>query len=319
MPKIKDIIRKPKHITSIGGQALIEGVMMKGPRDIAIAVRKPDGEIELKKDPIDSKISKIGFFKLPFIRGSAMLLDAMVIGTRALMYSAEFFEEEESESEPTKFDNFMDKVFKDNADNVAIYLSVFISLIISMVGFMLGPSLLANLFKSKIESSIALNLIEGSIRILIFIAYVVAISKMKDIYRVFQYHGAEHKSIHCYESGEELTVENARKFTTLHPRCGTSFLVMVMIISILTFSVFGWPNPIMRLALRIVMLPIIAGISYEINKVIGKSDSKIAYWVSYPGLMFQKLTTNEPDDSQLEVGLEALKAVLVEDREADLW
>jgi uncharacterized protein YqhQ len=316
--KIKDIKRKPKHITNIGGQALIEGVMMKGPKDIAIAVRKPDGDIELKKDPINTPSSKYKFLRIPFLRGSIALFEAMIIGVKSLMYSAEFFEEA-SDEEPGKFDKFLQKIFKDKAEDVAIYFSVFLSLLIAVGVFMLGPSFLANFLKNKINNSILLNLVEGTIRVTIFLAYVYGVSKMKDIYRVFQYHGAEHKSIHCYEHGEELTVENARKYSRLHPRCGTSFLFMVMIISILVFSLFGWPNPLMRFISRIVMLPVIAGISYEINKFVGKSDSLIAYLVSYPGLMLQKLTTNEPDDSQLEVALESLKAVIVEDKEADLW
>ncbi|EOD01768.1 DUF1385 domain-containing protein [Caldisalinibacter kiritimatiensis] len=318
MSKIKDVIRKPKHITSIGGQALIEGVMMKGPKHIAIAVRKPDGDIELKKQKLSTWSTKYKFLKIPFIRGSVALIEAMVIGVKSLMYSAEFYEEEE-DIEPSKFDKFLEKIFKDKTEDVMIYFSVFLSLLIAIGAFMLGPSFLANFLKTKINNSLILNLIEGFIRISIFLLYVYVVSRMDDIYRVFQYHGAEHKSIHCYEHGEELTVENARKYTTLHPRCGTSFLFNVMIISILVFSLFGWPNPLMRFISRIVMLPVIAGISYEINKVVGKSDSMIARIISYPGLMLQKLTTNEPDDSQLEVGLEALKAVLVEDKEADSW
>lgn len=185
---------------------------------------------------------------------------------------------------------------------------------------MLGPTLITNLIKRSIEAPIILNLIEGLIRILMFLAYVTAISKMKDIQRVFQYHGAEHKTIHCYEHEEELTVENVKKYPILHPRCGTSFLFMVMIISILVFSFFGWPNPLMRFLIRIAMLPVIAGISYEINRIIGRSNGKLAYLISYPGLFIQKIATvKEPDSSQIEVAIEALKGVLVEDKEADRW
>lgn len=319
MSEIKNVKRKPAHITNIGGQALIEGVMMKGPNHIGIAVRKPDGEIELKKEALNSWASKYKFLKLPFIRGSIALIEAMVVGVKSLMYSAEFFEEAE-EHEPSKFDKLLEKMFKDKAEDVAIYFSLFLSLIIGIGVFMLGPTYLTNFLKTKINNTVALNLIEGIIRITIFLIYVVSISKMKDIQRVFQYHGAEHKSIHCYEHQGELTVENARNYSTLHPRCGTSFLFMVMIVSILVFSVFGWPNPLMRLVSRILLLPVIAGISYEINKIIGKSDSKIAYLISYPGLLLQKIaTTREPDDAQLEVAIEALKAVIVEDKEADRW
>ncbi len=319
MPRIKDIQRKPKHCTTIGGQALIEGVMMKGPKNIAMAVRKPDNEIELKKEELSTLSTKHKFLKWPFIRGVVGLIEAMVIGVQSLMYSAQFYEEEEA-AEPGKIDKFFEKVFKDKAENVAMYISVFISLLISVVVFMLGPTFITNLIKRSIETPIILNLIEGFIRILMFLIYVVAISKLKDIQRVFEYHGAEHKTIHCYEHEEELTVENVKKYPILHPRCGTSFLFMVMIISILVFSFFGWPNPLKRFLIRIVMLPVIAGISYEVNRIIGRSNSRLAYLLSYPGLFIQKIaTTREPDASQIEVAIEALKGVLVDDKEADRW
>lgn len=319
MPKIKDIKRKPKHATTIGGQALIEGVMMKGPKEIAIAVRKPDNEIEVKKEAINSIANKYKFLKWPFIRGVVGLIEAMVIGVRSLMYSAQFYEEEEA-IEPSKFDKFFERVFKDKAEDIAMYFSVFVSMVIAVVVFMLGPTFITNLIKKNIEMPIVLNLIEGFIRIGMFLIYVIAVSRLKDIRRVFEYHGAEHKTIHCYENEEELTVENVKKYPILHPRCGTSFLFMVMIISILVFSFFGWPNPLMRFLTRILMLPVIAGISYEMNRAIGRSESKIAYWISYPGLLIQKIaTTREPDGEQIQVAIEALKGVLVEDKEADRW
>ncbi|SHH38641.1 Uncharacterized conserved protein YqhQ [Caloranaerobacter azorensis DSM 13643] len=315
--KIKDAFNKPKHKTSIGGQALIEGVMMKGPKEIAIAVREPNGNIKLKKEPVNSVSSKYSFLKLPFIRGSVVLIEAMIVGVKSLMYSAEVYEVEEEE--PGVIDKALEKVFKDKTEDIMIYLSVILSLFFTILLFILAPSYLTNFLKTKISSNLGLNLVEGVIRVLIFLIYVYSISKMKDVKRVFEYHGAEHKTIHCYEHGEELTVENARKYTTLHPRCGTSFIFMVMIVSILVFSLFGWPNPLLRFILRIILLPVIAGISYEINKYTGRSDSKLAQIVSYPGLMLQKITTSEPDDLQLEVAIEALKGVLVEDKEADIW
>ena len=320
MSNIKDLKRNPKHITKIGGQALIEGVMMRGPKSVGIAVRKPDGEIELKVDPIENLTTKNKFFKLPFVRGVVALLDAMILGTKSLMYSAEFFEDEDEKSEPTKFDRFIEKLFKDKAGDVFIYLTVFMSLLISVGLFMLAPTFVTNLFKSKVDSSLGLNLIEGVIRVSIFLIYVVAVSKLEDIKRVFEYHGAEHKTIHCYEAEEELTVENVKKYPILHPRCGTSFLFTVMIISIVVFSFFGWPNPLQRFLSRIILMPVIAGISYEINRIIGKSTGKVAYALSYPGLLIQKIaTTREPDAEQIEVAIEALKSVLVEDKEADKW
>ena len=320
MSNIKDLKRNPKHITKIGGQALIEGVMMRGPKSVGIAVRKPDGEIELKVDPIENLTTKNKFFKLPFVRGVVALLDAMILGTKSLMYSAEFFEDEDEKSEPTKFDRFIEKLFKDKAGDVFIYLTVFMSLLISVGLFMLAPTFVTNLFKSKVDSSLGLNLIEGVIRVSIFLIYVVAVSKLEDIKRVFEYHGAEHKTIHCYEAEEELTVENVKKYPILHPRCGTSFLFTVMIISIVVFSFFGWPNPLQRFLSRIILMPVIAGISYEINRIIGKSTGKLAYALSYPGLLIQKIaTTREPDGEQIEIAIEALKSVLVEDKEADKW
>ncbi|RKD30879.1 DUF1385 domain-containing protein [Thermohalobacter berrensis] len=318
MKKIKDIRRKPKHITMIGGQALIEGVMMKGPKNIAIAVRKPDGDIDFSTQSLRKVGSKYKFLKLPFIRGSVALLEAMVTGVKSLMYSAQIWEVEEDE-EPGRFEKFLEKIFKDKAEDVAIYFSFFLSMLIAVFLFMLGPSFLTNFLKTKVENHLVLNIIEGVVRVALFLTYVIAISRLEDVKRVFQYHGAEHKVIHCYENMEELTVENAKKYTTLHPRCGTSFIFMVMIVSILIFSFFGWPNPLVRAMLRIVLLPVIAGISYEINRYTGRSTSYFAYVVSYPGLLLQKITTSEPDDSQLEVAIEALKGVLVEDREADRW
>ncbi|NLM43245.1 MAG: DUF1385 domain-containing protein [Clostridiales bacterium] len=297
--------------TSIGGQAVIEGVMMKGPEDIAIAVRKPDGEIALKKEKLKSNRKKIS--KTPIIRGIFAFIDSMVIGVKALSYSAEFFEEEEEkpDKKPTKFENFMEK----NMIPIAVVLSIAFS-----VGmFILLPTFAVSLLAPVAKKPIIMNMMEGIIRIIIFISYIAIISKMKDIARVFEYHGAEHKSIFCYENGEELTVENVRKYTRLHPRCGTSFLFIVMIVSILLFSLFKWPNILVRVVTRIALLPIVAGISYEIIKWAGRSDSKLVSIVSAPGMWLQKITTREPDDSQIEVAIEALKNVLVEDKDADLW
>ncbi len=320
MSNIKKINRNPKHITKIGGQALIEGVMMRGPEAVGVAVRKADGEIVLKVDKIANLTTRNKFFKLPFVRGVVALLESMVLGTKTLMYSAEFFEDEDEPSEPSKIDRFIEKIFKDKAGDISIYITVLISILISVGLFMLAPTFLTNLFKKRIDSSIGLNLVEGVIRVSIFMAYVLLVSRLEDVKRVFEYHGAEHKTIHCYEAEEELTVENVKKYPILHPRCGTSFLFTVMIISIITFSFFGWPSPLKRLLLRVVLLPVIAGISYEINRIIGKSTGKVAYCISYPGLLVQKLaTTREPDDEQIEVALEALKCVLVDDKEADKW
>lgn len=298
--------------TSIGGQAVIEGVMMKGPEDIAIAVRKPDGEITLKKEKLKSNRKNIS--KIPIIRGMYAFVDSMVIGVKALSYSAEFFEEEEvvkEKKKPSKLDDFMEKNM--------IPIAVLVSIAFSVGLFILLPTLVVSFIGNAVRTPLLMNLVEGIVRIIIFLAYIALISRMKDIARVFEYHGAEHKSIFCYENGEELTVENVRKYKRLHPRCGTSFLFIVMIVSILLFSLFKWPNILVRLVTRIVLLPIVAGISYEIIKWAGRSDSKLVCIVSAPGLWLQKITTREPDDSQIEVAIEALKNVLVEDKDADLW
>lgn len=307
----------PKHKTSIGGQALIEGIMMRGPKKISIAVRKPNDEIELKVDDLNTLAMRYKIFGLPFIRGVVGLIEAMIIGTKALTYSAEFYEEEEVDNNR---ESWTKKIFKDKAEDVEMFFAVFVSIVLSFGIFMILPSFLTNFFKNKIDNHIVLNLIEGLTRVCIFFIYVIWISKLDDIKRVFEYHGAEHKSIHCYENEEELTVENIKKYPILHPRCGTSFLFMVMIVSIFVLSFFGWPNPLQRVLIRLVMFPVIAGISYEINRIIGRSNSKLCYALSYPGLMVQKLATvREPDDEQIEVAIEALKAVLPENREEDMW
>lgn len=297
--------------TSIGGQAVIEGVMMKGPEDIAIAVRKPDGEIALKKEKLKANRKKIS--KIPVIRGMFAFVDSMVIGVQALTFSAEFFEEEEAKEEkkPSKLDEFMEKNM--------IAIAVLLSIAFSTGLFILLPTLAVSLLGKVSKTPLLMNLVEGVVRIAIFIGYIALISQMKDIKRVFEYHGAEHKTIFCYENGEELTVENVRKHKRLHPRCGTSFLFIVMIVSILLFSFFRWPSLPVRLITRILLLPVVAGISYEIIKWAGRSDSKLVCAISAPGLWLQKITTREPDDSQIEVAITALKNVLVEDKEADLW
>ncbi len=315
---IKDIKRVPKHITTIGGQALIEGILMRGPDDVAIAVRQENGEIVLKKEKLNTLGMRYKFFRLPFIRGIVSLIESLIFGIEALMYSAEFFEESFEEKE--KKETFLDRIFKDKKEDVEIVFTLLIALILTIILFVLLPSLITNVFSKTIKSSFIMNLLEGLVRIGIFLIYVVSVSKMEDVGRVFEYHGAEHKTIHCYENGEELTVENVKKYPTLHPRCGTSFLFMVMIVSIFVLSFFGWPNPLKRVLIRILMLPVIAGISYEINRLIGKSNSKLAYYISYPGLILQKIaTTKEPDEEQIEVAIEALKAVLTENKEDDLW
>lgn len=303
--------------TSIGGQALIEGIMMKGPSKIATAVRKPDGEIEIKESNINP-IFKHKFFKLPIVRGNFVLIDSLVTGVKELMFSAEFYGDDYEED---AFDKFLKKVFKDRADTAIIYFSVIIALVFSIGIFILGPTLLTNFLKRFVSNAFILNLIEGLIRVSLFVGYVYMVSKLEDIKRVFMYHGAEHKTIYCYEYGEELTVGNIRKYSTLHPRCGTSFMINVMLISIIVFSFFGWPNPLLRVVIRLLMLPVIAGISYELNRYVGKcnSDNIFTKMVTYPGFLIQKITTKEPDDSMIEVAAEAMKRVVPQEGEDDKW
>jgi uncharacterized protein YqhQ len=314
---MSDIVLKEVKKTSIGGQALIEGIMMKGPSKTATAVRKPDGEIEIKESNINP-IFKHKFFKLPLIRGSFVLIDALVSGVKELMYSAEFYGEDYEED---AIDKFLKKVFKDKADTAIIYTSVILALVFSVVIFILGPTFLTNLLKNLIKSSLLLNLVEGIVRVLMFVGYVYMVSKLEDIKRVFMYHGAEHKTIYCYEHGEELTVENVRKYSTLHPRCGTSFLINVLLISIIVFSFFGWPNPFLRLVIRLAMLPVIAGLSYELNRYVGRNskDNIFTKIITYPGFFIQKITTKEPDDSMMEVAIAAMKKVIPQGGEDDRW
>ena len=314
---MSDLVLKEVKKTSIGGQALIEGIMMKGPEKIATAVRKPDGEIEVKESNIN-QLFKHKFFKLPLIRGSFVLIDSLVNGVKELMYSAEFYGDDYEED---AVDKFLKKVFKDKADTAIIYVSVIIALVFSVGVFILGPTLLTNLVKNVVDSTFLLNLIEGAIRVALFTGYVYLVSKLEDIKRVFMYHGAEHKTIHCYEHKEELTVDNVRKYSTLHPRCGTSFMINVMLISIIVFSFFGWPNPFMRLVIRLAMLPLIAGLSYELNKYVGRCESEniLTKIISYPGFLIQRITTTEPDDSMMEVAIEAMKRVIPANGEDDTW
>lgn len=311
----KEIWNKPKICSNIGGEALIEGVMMRGNDMLAMSVRKASGEIYTEVKPSVPVTKKNKLLALPFIRGAVSLIDSMIVGVKVLMESAELVDLLEEDEKESKFDLWMKKKLGDNYFSYMIYFSVFIALAFSIGLFMLLPNFIAGLFsfdKSTTGGSLLANSIEGLIRISLFILYVYLVSKNKEIKRVFQYHGAEHKTIYAYENEEELTVENVRKHTTLHPRCGTTFMFIVIIISIIVFAFAGWHNPFVNMLLRLALLPVIAGISYELFKLSAKSDSKIIRLISIPGLMLQKITTQEPDDSMLEVAIASLKAVLQE-------
>lgn len=325
MQKVGIIMEEKKcHMTSIGGQAVIEGVMMRGPKDIAVAVRKPDGEIEIDKKPLSSILQKWKWLKLPIIRGVVSFIESLIVGTKALMYSASFFDLEEEETKKkkesmTEEERAALEKKESKALSFAIYTSVVFALVFGIGIFMLLPTFLVGLVKPYIPYDFLATLFEGIVRIVIFLIYIILVSQMKDIRRVFEYHGAEHKTIFCYESGDELTPENARKYSRLHPRCGTSFLLIVMVVSIILFSFISWDNAVMRIILRLALLPVVAGLSYEVIKFAGRSKSKCMKIVSAPGMWLQKLTTKEPDDSQLEVAIASLKSVLTGNREDDKW
>lgn len=297
-----------KKKTSVGGQAVIEGVMMRGRKGVATAIRKKNGEIEIDFKKIMPLTKKNKIFSLPIIRGFIMLIDSLILGIKTLNYSASFFEDEDDDSEPSKIDKWMEEKFKDKTSDVIIGISMMFSLVLSVLLFFIIPTFAASGFKKlDIQNSIVLNILEGVIRVGIFLAYLYFISKMEDIKRVFQYHGAEHKTIFCYENGEELIPKNAEKQGRLHPRCGTNFLFLVMIVSIIVFSVTGWNSIQQRILYRIILLPVVSGITYEIIKWMGNSNGKLTKILAYPGLMLQKLTTKEPDLEQLEVAIVSLK------------
>lgn len=294
--------------TSIGGQAVIEGVMMRGKKIYAMAVRNPEGGITIEKNEWGG-IGKWGLFKLPIFRGMSAFVDSLVSGTKILMRSAEIAGEDWAEEELSPFEQWLLDKLGDKINDILIYFSVCLSLVLGMGLFFLLPVWLGNFFKTFVPVW-ALGIIEGLMRIAIFLAYLFLISRMKEIKRVFQYHGAEHKTIACFESGKELTVENVRPCTRLHKRCGTSFLLFVMLISMVVFFFVRTDELLLRLITRICLVPFIAGISYEVIRWAGKSESKIVQMISYPGLCLQKITTAEPDDSQIECAIAAMKGVL---------
>lgn len=304
--------KEKTKFTSIGGQALIEGVMMRGKEKIAIVVRKPDGELVTKVDPI-KKNFLTSFAKLPILRGIFAFIASMIIGIKALNYSAEFYDDGE-DYEKGKIDLWVEKKFGDKADAVFVGISMIFALFITVLFFLVLPALVSKGLNTWVDHKLILSLSEGVFKFGLFLGYIFLISKMKEVKRVFEYHGAEHKTIRCYEAKEALTPENASKFSRLHPRCGTSFLLIVVVLSIVIFAFLGnFDNPITRVGLKLVFMPIVAGIAYEIIRYVGKHDSKIVDIISWPGMMLQKITTAEPDLKQLEVAIESLKAVLDEE------
>lgn len=324
-----------KFKTAIGGQALIEGIMMRGPEKDAIVVRK-GGDLDIQVTP-RKKPAKGSFATWPLIRGVVNFFDAQVVGVKALMRSADLSpEEEEQHNEMSKFDRWLEKKLGD--DRFQKYLiggAVVLGLGMSIALFFLLPMLLSSLLSVWVSNVLLLNLLEGVVRITIFVLYMFLISKMEDMRRVFAYHGAEHKTIRCYEAGLPLTVENVKQQTRMHPRCGTSFLFVVMILSILVFSLGSslllslvpavaamrgtLLYSLIMIAFKLLLLPVIVSIAYEINRMVGRHDNWFTRILTAPGMWFQLFTTNEPDDSMIEVGIASLQAVLPEEAGADRW
>ncbi|MBP5159480.1 MAG: DUF1385 domain-containing protein [Lachnospiraceae bacterium] len=290
--------------SGIGGQAVMEGVMMKNKDRYAVAVRKPDKEIEVKVSEYKSLGEKYPFFALPIIRGMVAFVESLIIGMKTLTFSAEFFDEEPGDKKGSK-----KKEKNKSNDKVVTAVTIVLSIIIAVGIFMIGPYFISRALSKVIESEVVLTLIEGVIRVILFLGYIIAISQMKEIRRVFMYHGAEHKSINCIESGLELTVENAMKSSRFHKRCGTSFLLVVMCISILLFMFIRVDAAWLRVLLRVLLVPVIAGISYEFIKLAGRSDNAVVNVLSKPGLWLQRLTTREPEADMLECAITSVEAV----------
>ena len=303
--------------TSLAGQALIEGLLMRGPHKTAIVCRKPGQEMVVKEEP-NGTLSHGKWARIPVVRGVVSFWDSMKFGMSALMYSADFFDDGEPE-EKGKFEAWLDRrLGEEKVEKLAMGLALAMGIGMPIVLFILLPTLLAGLVGDGMPSLLR-NLMEGCIRILIFLCFIWITSRQSDVHRTDMYHGAEHKTIACYEKGLPLTVDNVRSCIRFHPRCGTSFLFMVMIISILFFSLFSWSNPWVRMALRLAMLPVVAGVSYEINRFAGRYDNWLTILLRKPGLALQRLTTAEPTDDMIEVGIEAMKRVIPENENEDRW
>ena len=322
-----------KFKTMIGGQALIEGIMMRGPDKDAIVVRRAEG-LSIETSPRKKNPPK-SYKNLPFIRGVFNFFDAQVVGIKALLRSADLAPEEMQE-EPSKFDRWLEeKLGNEKFQQAVVGIAVAMGLGLSILLFFLLPMVIGGFFDRWLDSNLALNLVEGIIRMVIFLAYMFLISRMQEMKRVFSYHGAEHKTIRCYEAGLPLTVENVRMQTRLHPRCGTSFLLVVMVISILVFSVASsallaaapgleamrgsFVYRLLMIAFKLLLLPVVVGITYEINRWAGRHDNGFTKILTAPGMWLQNFTTNEPDDSMIEVGIAAVEAVLPEQEGADRW
>ena len=299
--------RRKSRYSGIGGQAVLEGVMMKNKEKYAVAVRKPDGEIEVEVETYQGLAHGSKFKELPFIRGIFNFLDSLILGTRALNYSASFYEEEEGKE--TKFDKAMDKMSGGNGEKLLSGIVTVISIMLAVGIFIVLPYFISSLFDSFIRNRSLMAIIEGVIRIALFLLYVWGISAMKDIRRLYQYHGAEHKCINCIEKGRPLTVHNVMRSSRLHKRCGTSFIFFVMLVSIVLFFFIQVDNVAEKVILRILLMPVVAGISYEIIRLAGRTDNVFIKILSAPGMWIQRMTTREPDESMAEVAIASVEAV----------
>ena len=298
---------KGGRYSGIGGQAVLEGVMMKNKDEYAVAVRKPDGDIDVEVDVYKGVMDGSALKKMPFIRGVFNFLDSMILGMRTLNHSVSFYEDEEATETAT--DKVFQKLFKEKAENVMMGIVTAFSIVLAVAIFMVLPYYITSLFEEYIRNVSVMTIIEGLIRILIFVGYIVAIAMMKDIKRLYQYHGAEHKCINCIEKGRPLTVHNAMRSSRLHKRCGTSFMFFVMFVSIIVFFFIRVEQPALRVLLRIALIPVIAGISYEIIRLAGRSDNFFVNLLSAPGMLLQRLTTKEPDEEMIRVAIASVEAI----------
>ena len=301
-----------KHITSIGGQALIEGIMMKGPHHTAVAVRKPDGKIDIKVE--NTKKNPVA--KIPVLRGMWNFLDSLVMGYKCLMHSADLAM---GDQQPDKLEQWLIKHFGKKGSDILIMIAGVLGAMLAMVLFMVLPTMITGFIDRFIALGAFKAVMEGALKLVIFFIYLWGITYMDDVKRLFMYHGAEHKTIACYEAGEELIVENVRKHSRLHPRCGTSFLFIVIIVSIIIFSFVPWTSTLGRVGLKLLLLPLVVGIAYEILKFTGKHENVCTKVLASPGLFFQKFTTKEPEDDMIEVAIAATLKVIPQSKEDDKW
>lgn len=308
---------KEQFKTMIGGQALIEGILMQGPEKKSVVVRGPEGLV-VKTEPLKLPKDRYPILGWPLLRGVVNFAASMVGGVKALLYSAEFFPEEAGE--PSKFDRWLEaKIGSEKMEKFVIYLAVVLGVAFSVGLFILLPTFLTGLIPGLRANFLARNLLEGLLKIALFMGYMILISRMQDMRRVFSYHGAEHKTIRCYEARLPLTVENVRPMTRMHPRCGTSFLLVVICISILCGCFIRVENTWLRMGLHLLMLPVIVAVSYEFNRLVGRYDNRLTRILTAPGMWMQNFTTNEPDDSMIEVAIEAMKRVIPKEKGKDRW